>query len=265
MDIKVRKVVIFAAGKGTRLSPITSYIPKEMLPIINFPVIHYVLEESLVDGIEQVILVIKKNKSLIAEYVRDYLNRREGKKKVGLEIVYQKDTHYGTAAALIDARNHLKKEPFLTMFADSFALKRDNRLKFLLRVYRQYRAPVISLIPAGPKEACTYGMVEAEEVEKDVVSIKRLVEKPGRNLKPPAYAAPNGYLLTPGIIPYLDRLTPEKNGELSLVAAITEYLEKNKVYGSVFKGLFFEAGNQVDFVDSQTKMILERKDLKRGY
>lgn len=268
MTSDVKKVVICASGKGNRFLPITSSLPKEMFPIIDKPVIHYVIEEALVPGIEEIILVIKRHKRILADYVRSESNFAFKKKlrNIRCTIAYQSDKIDGNGAALIAASKRLKKEPVLALFADSFSLKKFSRLTELIKTYKKFKSPVISLIPLTGNHANIYGVAQVSHISRKVVLIKKMVEKPGERIRGSAYAYPNGFLITPEILLLVKKQIDDGVKELSIPEAISTYSQKKSVYGVVFRGSFFETGNQADYIKAQVrtalgKRIINKKDL----
>lgn len=263
--IGVKKIVVAAAGKGTRLLPITSVLPKEILPIVDKPVIQYVLEEGIVDGIEELVLVISKKKELLLNYLE---NTTSGElkdliKNVKITIVYQQEGgKYGDAVPIMAAADHLKDEPFLVAWSDSFSLRQDGRIRELLATYQTYQKPVISLIPISERETSLYAVPEIKNIKKSVGEVKRLLEKPGPERAPSLVGAPNGFVLEPEIFLYLNNLTPNKKGEYSLIDAIDVYCQEKMVYGRIFKGPFFEAGNKADVIATVSRIAEYRDDLK---
>lgn len=265
MGKKVRKILIAAAGRGTRLLPITSAVPKEMLPVIDKPVFQYVLEEALVAGIEEVILVINKQKKVLLEYIKngDSPNFKQLLKKIKLRVVYQKGKLYGDAVPVMAAKKFLQDGPFLVLWADSFSLPKYSRIKKMIDSYKRYGASVLSLIPIAKQQTNLYAVPQIEGKNKDVVIIKRLLQKPGPKRAPSLLSAPNGYILNPDIFNYLKNFKPNSQGELTLIDAIDLYCQDKDVYGVIFRKPFYDAGNRVDYVKATLGVALERPDLKK--
>lgn len=260
----VKKLVVPAAGRGTRLLPITSVLPKEILPIIDKPMIQYVLEESLERGIEELILVINPKKKLLLTYLEN-TSSQEIKtllKKIKMTVVYQEENgKYGDAVPIIAAAEHLS-EPFLVSWADSFSLKKDGRIKKLLDTYAIYQKPVISLIPISKSGTIIYAVPKIKKVKSEICIIERLLEKPGPNDAPSLLGAPSGFILEPDIFRSLIKLKPNKKGEYSLIDAIDDYCQSSVVYGRIFKKPFFEVGNKVDMIKTISQIGKFREDLK---
>lgn len=264
MKKNVKKLVVAAAGNGTRLLPITSVVPKEILPIIDKPLIQYVLEDNLANGIEELILVISKNKELLLDYLENTSSKelKDLINKIKITIVYQQEAgKYGDAVPIMAAESHLD-EPFLVAWSDSFSLRKDDRIKDLLLTYKNYQRPVISLIPISQRETKLYAIPKIQSIKKSVGVVERLLEKPGPEQAPSLFGAPNGFILEPDIFPYLKKLKPNNKGEYSLIDAIDAYCQENLIYGNVFNSPFFEAGNKVDVIKSVQAIANYREDLK---
>lgn len=263
MRKSLKKVVICAAGKGTRMLPITSVIPKEMLPIINKPVIQYVLEEAIVPGIEEVILVINSRKSIILKYIKSSNSGEFNKlmRKINLKIVYQQRGCYGSACPLVAAQKYLENDPFLVLFADSFGMREHSRIEDMIKVYSEHGNSVICLVPATERHKKIYGIAKIKN-RNGMVVVKNIIEKPGRSVSGSIFAAPNGYLLTKGFFSSIKSLKPGKGEELGLPNAVNHYCKKNIVQGAIFEGPFFEVGNRLDFVDTQVRMSAYNKGVR---
>ena len=266
MKKTVKKLVVAAAGRGTRLLPITSVLPKEILPIVDKPVFQYVLEEGIADGIKELVLVISREKELLLKYLENTVSGdfRSLLRRIKITIVYQKEGgKYGDAVPIMAAMDHLEDEPFLVAWSDSFSLRKDGRVKELLDTYQSYQKPVISLIPITQRETSLYAVPKISKVAKSIVMIERLLEKPGSKDAPSLFGAPNGFVLEPDVFSYLRQLKPNKKGEYSIIDAIDAYCQENLVYGKIFRGPFFEAGNKADVIKTVSRIAYYREDLKK--
>lgn len=260
---EVTTIVVLAAGKGTRLYPFTSVIPKELFPIVDRPVIQYVLEEAIVPGIREVVLVVNAQKRLVVDYLRSNNSREFQKLLAGvtLTIVNQPNGSYGSGAALLAAREHLSDGPFLVLFGDSFGLRQDGRVPSLLKTHQMYRSPVVSLIRISERGLSLYGIPKIKKKMGNKVIIEGIVEKPGPAFKGELLAAPNGYIVTLEVFSYLEALRPAESGEVSFPESLSFYQGKTTVYGDIFEGPFFEAGNPEDVIQSTLEMARHRPDL----
>lgn len=265
MGKKVKRVLIAAAGKGTRLAPITSVLPKEILNIIDKPTLHYVFEENIVPGIEEVILVTNQTKSILLDYLKNGSSTefQEIMNNIKLTVIYQDGEKYGDAIPIMCAQKYLEDEPFLVAWADSFSLRNYSRIDKLLDTYQKHQKPVISLIPITKYETSIYAVPNIKRtLRKDLIVMDRLLEKPGPGKAPSLLGAPNGFILEADIFPYLHRLKPNKKGEYSLIDGIDFYCQNNPLLGLVSSHPFFEAGNKKDMIKTILKMSFVRDDLK---
>ncbi|MFA6553478.1 MAG: UTP--glucose-1-phosphate uridylyltransferase, partial [Patescibacteria group bacterium] len=235
-----------AAGFGTRFLPFTKAMPKEMLPIIDKPVIQFVVEEAVSAGIKDVIIVTSWQKRSLEDHF-DYsleLERQlesSGKLEMLKEIrhipelanfiyIRQKGP-YGNATPVISARHLVEHEPFAVLWGDEFFHSNPSRLKQMMEVYEKYGHSVISAVRIpDKKDVSKYGIADIEPIEDNVFRIKSLIEKPKPEEAPSNLATHGAYILTPGIIQSLRKLQPGKDGELWLVDAIRDLMTREPVY-----------------------------------
>src|SRR3990167_9374545 len=245
MGAKVRKAVIPAAGFGTRFLPQTKSSPKEMLPIVDKPIIQYVVEEAVSAGIEDIIIVTGSNKRAIEDHfdisheLEDWL-KEQGKEEQLKEIrriaemanfiyVRQKGP-YGNATPVLDTKHLIGEEPFLVLWGDDFIEATPTRSEQLISAYEKYGSSVLSAIKISkPEDTNKYGIASGKEVEEGIIKIDNYVEKPGPEQARSDLAIVSGYLLTPDIFPVLDKLEPGKSGELWLVDAINQLMKVKEV------------------------------------
>ena len=241
---KVRKAVIPAAGFGTRFLPQTKAMPKEMLPVVDKPVIQYVVEEIVASGISDIVMITGWHKRPIEDHF-DYpfeLEKRleeAGKEKELMEVrriadmanfiyVRQKGP-YGNATPVYCARNVIGNEPFAVLWGDEFIESDPPRLKQMIDVYEEYGQPVISAVRIEEKEDLSrYGIAEIERIKDNVYEIKKIVEKPEVKKAPSNLATHGAYILPPEIFPIIENLKPGKSGEIWLPDAIGQLLKIEK-------------------------------------
>ncbi len=263
MGKKVRTIVIAAAGVGSRFSPLAPILPKEMFPIIDKPVIQYVIEEANVSGINEIIIVINKNKQILVDYLLKNDSFRKTLKNTSIKFVHQEGQHYGDAIPIISAEKFLKKEPFLVLWADSFSLPKFERIKNLIRIYDKYQKSVVSFIPISVEQtAYSAAVPRIKRVNGNLITFDRIFKNPGPIHAPALLTAPSGFILEPEIFLHLHKLEPNKQGEYCLINAIDSYCKKHLTYGLIFKKPFFEAGNPKDLIKTIIKIPFYRDDLK---
>lgn len=277
---KITKAIIPAAGLGTRFLPQTKAMPKEMLPIIDKPIIQYVVEEAVSAGITDVIIVTGMHKRSLEDhfdYNAELENklRETGKAELAEEIhrigdmanfiyVRQKG-FYGNGTPILNA-SHLigEDEPFLVLWADDFVVGKKTRAQQLVQAYEKLQAPVISLIEVPDEDTSKYGMVEVVETnDHKTFKLKNIIEKPTPGKSPSNYAAVGGYILTPQIIRLLDGLKPDDKGEVYLTTALQEYASSNDLYGLKIDGNWHDTGNKEKYLEAILDVALDDPDLSQ--
>lgn len=273
----IRKAVIPAAGFGTRFLPQTKAMPKEMLPIVDKPVIQYVVEELVASGITDIIIVTGWHKRSIEDHF-DYpfelikTLEEQGKKKRLEEVkrvaslanfiyIRQKGP-YGNGTPVKCAQTVIGDEPFVVIWGDEFIYANPPRAKQCIEVYEKYGDPVISAVRVPKDDVSRYGIVDAINVEDNVWEIKKLIEKPSSEEAPSNLAAHGCYVLTPDIFPLLNDLSPGKDDEIWLVDAIKGLMKSRPVYAcEVNDGKYYDTGNKLEYLKTVVEFALQHKDL----
>jgi UTP--glucose-1-phosphate uridylyltransferase len=274
---KVTKAVIAAAGLGTRFLPMTKAMPKEMLPIIDKPIIQYVVEEAVAAGITDIIIVGSANKRAIEDhfdhqYELENKLRADGKTELADQIskiaelanfIYLRQKGpYGTATPLINAQHLLNGEPFLFLYADDFFRSDIPRAVSLVETFDKYQKSVIALTPMPRTRAKKYGIADIkEEVSPNTFELAGLIEKPDPEVAPHrgdiVYASTAGQVLTPDILPFLRDLKPNaQSGELVLADAINQLAPHQTVYGQVIEGQWHDAGSKEKYLEAIVDIAL---------
>jgi len=270
---KIRKVVIPAAGYGTRFPPATKAQPKEMLPIVDKPVIQYVVEEIVGSGIDNIIIVTGATKRAIEDHfdmpsedlVQNLVN---GNKEKILEqikhisemanfIYIRQKGPYGNGTPVLSGQSVIEDEPFAAIWGDEFILAEPPRLKQMIDVYEKYGGMVISGVRIEKKEDLSrYGIADLEPVEGNVYKIKSIVEKPDPDKAPSNLATHGAYILPPEIFSALKRLTPGKNGEIWLVDAINLLKSEGvPLYAvEVQNGKYYDTGNKLEYMKTAVEL-----------
>lgn len=280
---KITKVVIPAAGFGTRFLPQTKALPKEMLPIVDKPVIQYVVEEAVSAGIDDVIIVTGYTKRAIedhfdipnAELVN---NLKQGNKLKLLEqvrkiselanfIYIRQKGPYGNAAPIKSAQHLIYEEPFLVLWGDDFVYAEPSRAQQLIDAFYRYRTTILCGIKTDKKEdAERYAFVKGEEIEKGVWRVNRLIEKPGFKNIPSNFAIVSGYVLTPDIFPILNVQKPGKGGEYYLPEAIDNLAQHHPVYAIEIKnGKYYDTGNKFEYLKTVVEFSLRHPDINGDF
>lgn len=275
---KIRKAVIPAAGFGTRFLPQTKAMPKEMLPIIEKPVIQYVVEEIVASGITDIVMITGWHKRSIEDHF-DYpfeLEKRlevAGKEKELAEVrrianmanfiyVRQKGP-YGNATPVLCAKNVIGNEPFAVLWGDEFIHAKPPRLKQMIDVYEEYGLPVISGVRIPDKKDLRhYGIAKVKEMRGNVYQVLDIVEKPEPDKAPSNLAAHGAYILPPEIFPIIENLKPGRGGELWLPDAIDQLLKIEKVLVCEIKNArYYDTGNKFEYLKTVIEFGLTHPDL----
>jgi UTP--glucose-1-phosphate uridylyltransferase len=251
--VSIRKAVIPAAGLGTRLYPFTKVLPKEMLPLLNKPLIHYVVEEAVSSGIDDILIVVSRNKEALIDYFDKPPNGLEDNvyellERVTLYYVRQRDAR-GLGDAVLYAKKHMGGEPFAVLLGDTVFDKPV--LAELVHAFDTLERPVMGVERVEPSMAGKYGIVDGS-IEERLIRIKTMVEKPA---EPPTNIAITGpYVLTSQVFEYLESVKPDRRGEVQLTDAIALYPEK---YGYFVNAKRYDIGD----IDSWLRANLDLSKL----
>ncbi|MCX6760576.1 MAG: UTP--glucose-1-phosphate uridylyltransferase GalU [Candidatus Nealsonbacteria bacterium] len=282
--MEIHKVVIPAAGWGTRFLPQTKAMPKEMLPIVDKPVIQYVVEEAVASGIKDIVIITGWHKRAIEDHFDRSLElekhlKSQGKEKELAEIkkiahsanfiyIRQKGEVYGNAIPILAAQPAIGNEPFAVMWGDEFFKANPPRLSQMLDVYKKYNGMVVSAVRIKQKNNLSrYGIIDVEPVEKNIFKIKKIVEKPAPEDAPSNLAALGAYILLPEIFDVIKKLKPGRGGEIWLVDAINELIKKGfPVYAcEIEKGKYYDTGNKLEYLKTVTEFALSHPDTSKEF
>jgi len=273
----IRKAVIPAAGFGTRFLPASKSQPKEMLPIVDTPVIQYVVEEAVASGITDILMVIAKGKRAIEEHFdRNFELETELAEKnktaeleavraisnlANIHFVWQKELK-GLGDAILCARDHVGDEPFAVLLGDTLVESSSPVTRQLIRAYERYQESVVALEEVDPAKVGRYGIVSGKTIAENIVLVEDFVEKPSVEEAPSNLAIAGRYVLTPEIFETLGRTVPGKNNEIQLTDAMRSLVASRAMYGLRFAGRRYDIGNKLDFVKTNIAYALQREDLK---
>jgi UTP--glucose-1-phosphate uridylyltransferase len=269
------KAIICAAGLGTRFLPQTKAMPKEMLPIIDRPVIQLIVEEVVAAGVTDIIMVTGATKRSIEDHFdrSDELEtelREKGKDDKADEIkkianlanfiyIRQKGFPKGNARPVLNAQHLIDDdEPFFVFFADDFFRSEVPRAVQLKDAYNKTGKSVITLIEVDREDASKYGMAAIENDNGDgLFQLTQLIEKPGVENTPSNFASVGGYLLTPNILPIIAEEKTDKNGEITLADSINQLAQDDKVYGKFVEGTWHDTGDPLKYIKAVVDIALE--------
>lgn len=279
---KIRKAVIPAAGYGTRFLPVTKSSPKEMLPVIDKPIIHYVVEEAVESGIEDIIIVTGANKRSIEDYFDhsmelEYYLEKTGKieelerirkiARMANFIYIRQKGAYGNGTPVLNAEQVVGNEPFAVLWGDEFITGNPPRLKQMMDVFEEFNRPVISAVRIEKRENLSrYGIADITQVRDNIFKINKIIEKPEPEEAPSNLAAHGAYILTPDIFEALKKQKPGKGNEVWLVDGINELKKEGPIYACEIKeGKYYDCGNVLEFLKTNTDLALKRPDIGKEF
>ena len=281
---KIRKAVIPAAGFGTRFLPQTKAMPKEMLPIVDKPVIQYVVEEAVESGIEDIVIVTGAAKRAIEDHF-DVMNAEliknleaGGKQELMEEtakisemanfIYVRQKGRYGNGTPVLAAEPIIDNEHFAVMWGDEFIYSKPPRLAQMIKVHEKLGGAVISAVRIQKKEdLARYGIADVEQVEGNVFRIKSIVEKPNPDDAPSNLATHGAYILPPEIFEILRKQEPGTGGEIYLPEAIDALIKTGyPVYAcEIENGRYFDTGNKLEYMKTAVELALEHQDIAEDF
>ena len=276
MPKRVRKAVFPAAGLGTRFLPATKASPKEMLPLVDKPLIQYVVEEAVVSGIESVIIVTGRGKTAIEDHFDvsfelESLLRDRGKDQdlkqvraisdlARVSYVRQREA-LGLGHAVLQARDLVADEPFAVMLADDVIDSEKPALRQLLDVYEKYDAPVVATMHVAGEAISRFGVLDVDEVEEGVYRVKDMVEKPPPAQAPSDLAIIGRYVFTPDIFDEIEETKPGAIGEIQITDAMRSLGKKRDFYAVRFEGTRYDAGDKLGFLIATVEFGLKHSEL----
>lgn len=271
----IRKAVIPAAGLGTRFLPFAKAQPKEMLPIVDKPVIQYVVEDAVAAGITDILIIIGKGKRAIEEHFDRNLELEAGlaarQRTADLESVRalssMADIHFvwqkellGLGDAVRHARHHVNNEPFLLLLGDTLIQSRRSICRRLMEVYERFGESAVALETVDPAKVGLYGVIKGRPIADDLHLVEDLIEKPAPGEAPSNLAIASRYVLSPRIFDYLERTRRGKGNEIQLTDAMRLMLADVAIYGVTIDGVRHDIGNKLDFLKTNVRYGLERPE-----
>ncbi|MGM7668313.1 UTP--glucose-1-phosphate uridylyltransferase GalU [Microbacterium sp. A93] len=274
------KAVIPAAGLGTRFLPATKAMPKEMLPVVDKPAIQYVVEEAVAAGIDDILVIIGRNKNAISNHFDSVPELEVKLTEKGdvdrLERVMKSsdlaDIHYlrqgepkGLGHAVLRARTHVGDSSFVVLLGDDLIDERDELLSTMIAEHERTGAAVVALMEVEPANIHMYGAAAIETTDNDdLVRVTGLVEKPAAEDAPSNLAVIGRYVLPASVFPILERTQPGKGGEIQLTDALQELAAETDgpgVVGVIFRGRRYDTGDRVDYIKAIVQLAADRDDL----
>lgn len=278
---KITKAILPVAGFGTRFLPVTKALPKEMLPIVDKPVIQYLVEEAVSAGIKEIIFVTGRGKRSIEDHFDDSFelehNLVEKHKHELLKEIYaisrlakfayvRQPKPLGDGHAILCARHLIGNDPCAILFGDDIIDNPKPCIKQLMDVYEKYGDPVIALEKVPKSEVHRYGVVKGVKIEPRVHQLQDLVEKPKVEEAPSDLTVVGKYVITQDVFNVLESITPGKDGEIRLADALKAVLMKNKpIYGVEFEGKRYDCGSKIGLLRANVDFALKHKELNGDF
>ncbi len=279
MRKKIRKALFPAGGLGTRFLPATKASPKEMLPIVDKPMIQYAIEEAITCNIEEFIIITGKYKRAIEDhfdsaYELEENLRKMDKKKLLNEITKLNHLNFayirqraalGLGHAIFCARPFVKDEPFAVLLSDDVIAPEETLLRDMLGLYEKLGCPILALEEVPMTEIHKYGVIEGKSCGNGIYKISDLVEKPAREKAPSNLAIIGRYILTPQIFGVLEKLPPGRGGEIQLTDGLKKLLKKEAIYGYLFKGRRYDAGDKLGYLKATVNFALKNPEVSKPF
>ncbi|MDR6121842.1 UTP--glucose-1-phosphate uridylyltransferase [Bacillus sp. SLBN-46] len=274
----IKKAVIPAAGLGTRFLPATKAQPKEMLPIVDKPTIQYIVEEAVLSGIEDIIIVTGKNKRAIEDHFDKSLEleiqlKTSGKIKM-LKVVQSisnlADIHYvrqkeplGLGHAILCAKKFIGNEPFAVLLGDDIIDSEVPALRQMINKYNEVQSTILGCKEVPRMDVVKYGIVDYSYKYNDMFKVQSLVEKPSIADAPSTQAIVGRYILSPVIFEMLEKIKPDEKGELQLTNAIDLLLAREPIFSYLIEGSRYDVGDKFGFLQASIDFALKRPELKK--
>jgi UTP--glucose-1-phosphate uridylyltransferase len=273
----VRKAVIPAAGLGTRFLPVTKSMPKEMLPIINVPAIHYVVDEAIRAGIEDIIIVTARGKRSIEDYFDDSPELEahlEGNKNHHLlqmvrDVSALADIHYirqkeprGLGDAILRAKRHIEGEPFAVFLGDDLVRSEKPCISQLMEVFHERKSSVIAVEEVPPEKVSSYGIIRGIPVTDRLLMIEEVIEKPRPEDAPSRTGAVGRYVFTPELFDCIDTTTTGAGDEIQLADAINRLIRTQQVFAFRFEGIRYDTGDKLGYLRTVLDFALDDEELR---
>ena len=276
MNQTVRKAVFPAAGLGTRFLPATKASPKEMLPLVDKPLIQYSVEEAVASGCESLLIITGREKSSIENHFDISFELEQTLKEKGKDKMFEQvraisdiarisytrqKQALGLGHAIYQAKDFVGDEPFAALLADDVVDAEKPALKQMIEVFEKYQAPVIATMQVAGEAISRFGVIDAVEVEPGVFKIKDMVEKPAFAEAPSDLAIIGRYIFTPDIFDAIERTTPGAGGEIQITDAMRLLLKDRPFYAVKLEGVRHDAGDKLGFLIATVEYALKREDL----
>jgi UTP--glucose-1-phosphate uridylyltransferase len=276
----IRKAVFPVAGLGTRFLPATKAQPKEMLPLVDKPIIQYGVEEALASGIDNMILVTGRGKNAIEDHFDvsaeleallesrgkiDMLEEVRSLSKLSRVFYVRQGEPLGLGHAVLVTRELIGDEPFAVVLADDVIDAEPAGLQQMIQVFDRVQGPVLAVERVPWDRVSSYGIVDIEDEQDGIITVRDLVEKPPRSEAPSNLAIIGRYILTPDIFPELQATQSDRTGEIQLTNGLRSLLKKRPIYAYEINGVRHDAGNKLGYLKATVYFGLKRPDLAAAF
>lgn len=276
----IRKAIIPVAGFGTRFLPATKAQPKEMLTVVDKPVIQYIVEEAVASGIKDIILITGQNKRAIEDHFDrnfelEYRLRKQKKDKIIKEVnkiselanfIYiRQKVPLGDGHALLAAKDLVGDEPVAVLFGDDIVDAKVPVIRQLIDIHEKYQDPVIGIMKVAKKFVSKYGIVDGKSMSERVWQVDSMVEKPSPEEVRSNMAITGRYVITPEVFWHLERAKKGKGGEIRLIDGLNGFLKKRSIYAYEYEGLRFDCGDKLEFLKATVHYGLKHKEFNSGF
>ncbi|MEW6569844.1 MAG: UTP--glucose-1-phosphate uridylyltransferase GalU [Nitrospirota bacterium] len=273
MKDDIKKAILPAGGLGTRFLPATKASPKEMLPIVDKPMIQYAVEEACACGINEFVIITGKYKRAIEDHFDSAFELEESLKKTGkkrlleeinrlnnINFAYiRQKAALGLGHAIYCARPFVKDEPFAVLLSDDIIDPDTFLLRKMIDFFNKLNSPILALEKVPLSEIGRYGVIDGTSEGNNIYRIRSLIEKPSPEKAPSDMAIIGRYILTPDIFDVLERVAPGKGGEIQLTDALSDLLKKRQIYGYLFTGKRYDAGDKVGYLKATIDLALKNQ------
>jgi UTP--glucose-1-phosphate uridylyltransferase len=260
--MQIKTAVIPVAGRGTRFLPVTRVVAKELLPLVDTPIIHHIVLEAARAGIERIVLITSKGKTGLVDYFDNEQIENELLRKIDIISVRQ-TAPKGLGHAVLCARPIVGNEPFALLLGDDVIDSEVSVTQQLIEASRRHEnSPVVGVMEVSQEDTSKYGIVGGKEVAKGTLLLDKLVEKPHPSVAPSRLAIPGRYVLTPDIFDFLQNAQPGVQGEIQLTDSLQALAKKRKMYAYQFEGERFDAGDKFGYLQANLHYALKRPELR---
>jgi UTP--glucose-1-phosphate uridylyltransferase len=275
--MKIRKAVIPAAGMGTRFMPATKSIPKEMIPILDVPMIQYIVEEAVRSGLKDIVLITARHKDAIDSHfdfnpeLEAFLESKQKKELAEVSralgrycnlISIRQKNPAGLGHAVLCAAPAIGDEPFAVLLGDDLIDSEEPCTAQMIRVANEMQGSVVAIMEVAAAETSKYGIVSGVERRPGIVEVNDLVEKPKPEVAPSRWAIPGRYILESRVFDAIRRTPVGAGGEIQLTDALRLLARESKLFGATFSGVRYDTGDRMGYLDATLAFSLRRPELK---